>query len=104
MRTSPLTALKPFQAATSWLCGELVSNGNGKRLLLASEIDQEYRVKDDFLRALIEHYNVKVFGVGDPLYLRDEVESAIIAHGHDGRPTIKTMRDTARKNKKAQHA
>lgn len=51
----------------------------------------EYCVKDQFLRALADRYEMSQMGLGEPLWCRTELEDALRQHAADGRPAIKDM-------------
>ena len=70
-------------------------------LLKAAELDLEYGIKGDFLRALANLYGLKQFGLGEPLYSRAEVEQRLHDHADDGRPSVQTMTKRAKAIEKA---
>ncbi|MCA9037386.1 MAG: hypothetical protein KDA91_19755 [Planctomycetaceae bacterium] len=72
-----------------------------KRFLRAWEIDRDYSIKGDFLRALKERYGLTTYGLGEPLYEVSELEDAIFQHGKDGAPAIAELKTIVRQTRRA---
>lgn len=73
-----------------------------KTLLRLAELDLEYGIKNDFFTALSECYGPVVHrGLGERLYKRSEVESALDRHAEDGHPGVKAMEAVVKAKKAA---